>query len=115
MGRLTVHRKGYHRRDGTYVRPAVFTVKDRGHPGRTPASKRWFPKGGKHRLAYDGKEWHADLGGAERRRILSHLARSEGWTPVERRLLALMNVTTSRKLKRAAASDIEWIKRKREA
>lgn len=32
--KITVHRKGYRRRDGTYVRPATFKIRDRGRRGR---------------------------------------------------------------------------------
>jgi hypothetical protein len=31
---LVVHRKGYRRKDGTWVRPTTFKIRDRGAPGR---------------------------------------------------------------------------------
>jgi hypothetical protein len=114
MGKLIVHRRGYRRRDGTYVKATTFPIRDRGHPGRTPVSKQWFPREDEaHHLAYDGVEWHADLTDEERHRILTHLAKTKGWTPLIKRLNALRNVSTSRKLDRAAAEDIKWMRRQK--
>jgi len=31
-----------HRKDGTYVKPTSYYVKDRGESGKTPKSERWF-------------------------------------------------------------------------
>jgi hypothetical protein len=90
----------------------VFPIRDRGHPGRTPIAEAWFSKDGDH-LAYDGVEWHVDLSDEDRHEILAHLAKNKGWTPLIRRLNALRNVSTSRKLDRAAAEDIKWMKRHR--
>jgi hypothetical protein len=115
MGKLIVHRRGYHRRDGTYVRSTTFPIRDRGHPGRTPESQRWFPRyDEEHRLIDSyGHEWKADETEEDRHHVLSELSKTKGWTPIEKRLVALRNVTTSKKLKHAASRDIAWIQNKR--
>jgi hypothetical protein len=59
--KLTVHRKGYHRKDGTYVPPATYKVEDRGRPGRTPKSKKWYKP-------TTTMNWSKDMPVAERRR-----------------------------------------------
>jgi len=55
--KLTVYRKGYRRRDGTFVHPATYKIKDRGAPGR--GKKVFTVKGGvmtemAHKLGYLG-------------------------------------------------------------
>lgn len=41
LGKITIHRKGYVKKDGTRVKPSTFKIKDMGAKGRTPKSHRW--------------------------------------------------------------------------
>ena len=122
MRKIVVKRKGYHRkgfyihRNGkriyippTHVKPTTYKTKDRGKPGRTPKSKQWFYP--KRKLKYKGKEWHADNKASTRRKVLAGLMKSRGYATVVRELNALRNVTTDRKTKRAASSDLKWLQK----
>ena len=113
MGKILVDRRSYYRKDGTYVRGTTYLMKDTGKPGRTPKSKRWFKVAEEGRLIYKGDEWHAEDSGKKRRRILRGLAKSRGWNVLIKRLNAVRNVSTSRKLKKSAGADIKWMQRQR--
>lgn len=114
MGKIRVHRRGYHRKDGTYVRPTDYLMEDRGKKGKTPPSKRWFSVSGEGELVYKGKGWHADTPERTRHYILNGLAKTRGWNALIKRLNAVRNVTTSRKFKRCATIDIKWMQRMRD-
>src|SRR5262245_25129750 len=76
-------RSGYTRKDGTYVAPARVgpsCVPDKGAPGKTPASKRWFPRDGKH------LGWKKDMSAAERHSILRKKTAQEGCVTVGKML-----------------------------
>lgn len=89
------------------VKAHIRMVKDRGAPGRTPKSKRWFkPKG---RLRFKRKDWHAKDPARVRRAILRGVARRDGSTTTIRRLNALRNVTTSNLVKKVAKADMEYL------
>ena len=117
MRKIVVHRRSYHRRGfyihrhgkriyipPTYVRPTTFTIKDRGKPGRTPKNKQWFHP--KRKLKYKNKEWHADSKASSRRKILDKLVERRGYATTIKELNALRNVTTDRKTRQAANSDM---------
>ncbi|HEC82505.1 MAG TPA: hypothetical protein ENI53_01285 [Thermoplasmatales archaeon] len=110
MRKIVVRRRGYRRKDGTYVKPTTYKMRDRGKPGKTPKSKRWYKP--KRKLRYKGMEWHARNKASYRRRVLSGLVKRRGYATVVRELNALRNVTTSRQTKRAAESDMNWLRRK---
>ncbi len=114
MAKIRVHRRGYYRKDGTYVRPTDYLMEDKGKRGKTPPSKRWFTAAEEGRLVYKGKEWHADSSERTRHSILAGLAKSRGWNVLIKRLNAVRNVSTSKSLKRSATSDIKWMQRKRD-
>jgi len=114
MAKIRVHRRGYYRKDGTYVRATDYLMEDKGRRGKTPPSKRWFTVAEEGKLVYKGDEWHADSSERTRHRILAGLAKSRGWNILIKRLNAVRNVSTSRSLKRAATADIKWMQKKRD-
>jgi hypothetical protein len=102
-------RRGYKRRDGTHVKgchvPAsTFSIKDRGKPGRTPKSHRFY-----HPKVHMG--WHkGDPMKARRARALR--AHKGNVLATGRALQALANVTTDRPTKREASKDALYFFRK---
>lgn len=99
------HRKGYTREDGTkvspaYVPPTTYKVEDRGKPGRTPKSKKWYKP-------TTTMNWSKDMPVAERRR---NALRAHGGDALAtaRALQALSNVTTDRETKREAEKDAKY-------
>lgn len=91
---------------GTKVAGHTRKIKDRGAPGKTPAAKRWF----KPKSTMQG--WNIKMSAASRRRILSHMVRTQGYATVVRKLNALKNVSTSRSVDRIATVDMKYLKRK---
>jgi hypothetical protein len=86
-------------------------VPDKGKPGRTPKSKKWFkPKRrlGNSRIGY----WSKSLPAKKRRRILDYLVKKRGYATVIRELNALRNVSTDRETDKACTSDMYYLKRK---
>ena len=81
------------------------TIPDKGAPGLTPKSKRFFkPKEG----ALGG--WSKDLSDNSRHMILVGLVRKDGLNTVKKRLIALENVTTDRKTAMLARADFNYLK-----
>lgn len=123
MGKIVVHRRGYHRRGfyihrhgkriyipPHYVPPTTYTMKDRGAPGKAPKSKQWYHP--KRKLKYNGKEWHAHDSAKKRRKVLDGLVKERGYATVVRELNALHNVTVDRKTKMATESDLRYLQAK---
>lgn len=98
-------RKGYTRRDGTYVSPGC--VKDQGAPGRTPASKRVLPAPKPGSL----KGWKAADSASKRHEALKKAVKAEGCRPVINRLTLERNFTyrTSPRTSQTAAADAKWL------
>jgi len=96
---LLVHRKGYYRKDGTYVKPTSYYVKDRGEPGKTPKSEQWFNPDVE-------MNWGKDMPVNTRRR---NALKAHGGDPLAtaRALQALANVTTDPATKKEAGKDAE--------
>ena len=42
MAQIKVTRKSYVRKDGTVVKGTTFYTKDKGKPGKTPESEKWY-------------------------------------------------------------------------
>jgi len=105
MGLLLVKRKGYtaKRGDTTYrVSPTTFKIKDRGEPGRTPKSKRWFEPG-------KPLGWrHTDP--QEKRRRIALRSRGGNLLKTAKALLALANVQKriNPEVSRKARADAEY-------
>ena len=98
MAKLLVRVKGSFRRKGYSKK-----VPDKGAPGRTPPEKRWFkPKG-----TLQG--WGKDIPLKSRRRILTHMVRTQSYATVVRKLNALRNVSTDRETDKVAKADMKWL------
>ena len=116
--KITVHREAYHRKpytrkDGTKVKgshvPATtYKTEDRGAPGRTPKSKQWFNPEGK----LEG--YHVSNTAKSRHAALLKTSREDGYATTIRRLNALRNVSTVRKVDQITKRDMEWLKNNRE-
>lgn len=98
-------RKGYTRRDGTYVAPGC--VKDQGAPGKTPASKRVLPSPKAGML----KGWKATDAAPKRHEALKKAVKAESCRSVISRLTLEHNLTyrTSPRTARTAAGDAQWL------
>ena len=42
MAQIKVTRKSYVRKDGTVVKGTTYYTKDKGKPGKTPKSEKWY-------------------------------------------------------------------------
>ena len=100
MAEIQVTRKAYTRKDGTPVKEATYYVKDKGAPGKTPASQKWY----EHRTEMN---WHKEMPESTRRsNVLA--AHGSDELAAARSLQALANVTTDGETKRLARSDAEY-------
>lgn len=97
MGMLTVRRRGYTRKDGTWVEATTYKVKDRGKKGRTPKGKRWYEP--KTEMGWEKKQPSA------KRRRLALRAHGGDKLAAARALQALANVTTDKPTERLARAD----------
>ena len=105
MGYITVKRKGYRRKDGTWVKATTYKVKDKGAKGRTPASKHWFDPKVK-------TGWRKSQTSATRRRKLldatdKRRSMRDRYIEAGRMAQALANVTTDGPTKTKATSDAQ--------
>lgn len=100
-----IHRRGFTRKDGTYVAPGC--VKDQGARGRTPASKRVLPSPKPGML----KGWKAADSAPKRHEALKKAVKAESCRSVISRLTLERNFTsrTSPKTSRTAAADAKWL------
>lgn len=105
VSRKSYRRKGYTRKGGIRVKGCViksstFKVRDRGKPGRTPRSQRWY-----HPKVRTG--WHkGDPLAVRRRRVLR--AHHGDVLASARAMDSLAKVTTDRATKRAARADAKY-------
>ena len=129
IGKKAVHRKGYYREDGTYIKPTTYTRpsqtvtrkrhkrEDLGAPGRGPKVIK-VTKGG---MISPAGEYHISSSATKRRKVLKSLitkAQREGMTRNEaelsvfRRLLAMRTLfrRTHPKYSSTVNSDMEYFK-----
>jgi hypothetical protein len=114
MGRLKVTRKGYRRKSykrkggvrvkASKVGGSAFRIKDRGKPGRTPKSKRFF-----HPERHTG--WRKTQK-ASTRRSKALKAHGGDYLATARSMQALANVTTDSETRWAARTDALYFFRK---
>jgi len=99
---LRVKRRSYTRSDGTRVKAVTFLTPDKGEPGRTPKSRRWYSPS-----VHTG--WKAILPMAERRRLVL-LAHKSNLLASARAMQALSNVLqkTNPDASRKAKSDADY-------
>ncbi len=100
MAEIKVTRRSYVRKDGTRVKGATYYTKDKGAPGKTPASERWY----EHTVQMN---WHKDdPEGVRRARALK--AHKGDVLATARALQALANVTTDTETARVAKTDADY-------
>jgi hypothetical protein len=100
MAQIKVTRKRYVRKDGTVVNGTTYYTKDKGKPGRTPDSEKFYhPKVKTH--------WHKDQS-AEVRRANALKAHKGNKLATARALQALANVTTDAKTAKLAKADADY-------
>ncbi len=100
MAQIMVTRKSYVRKDGTLVRGTTFYTKDKGKPGKTPGSEKWY----EHNVEMN---WHKD-DSTETRRTNALKAHKGDELAAARALQALANVTTDRETRRLAKIDADY-------
>jgi hypothetical protein len=105
MAQIKVTRKSYTRKDGTVVKGSTYLAPDRGKPGKTPESKKWY----EHDVEMN---WNKDMP-AEERRANSLKAHGGDKLATGRALQALANVTTDNETARLAKADADYFFAKR--
>jgi hypothetical protein len=100
MPQIKVTRKPYTRKDGTRVKGATYYAPDRGEPGKTPESKKWY----EHNVEMN---WHKDdPPGMRRSNALK--AHKGDELATARALQALANVTADTETASAAKADADF-------
>jgi len=100
MAQIKITRKSYVRKDGTEVKGTTFYIQDRGKPGKTPDSEKFYnPKVEMH--------WHKDQS-AEVRQANALKAHNGNKLATARALQALANVTTDIQTARLAKADADY-------
>jgi hypothetical protein len=100
MAQIKVTRKSYVRKDGTVVKGTTYYTKDKGKPGKTPDSEKFYhPKVEMH--------WHKGQS-AEVRRANALKAHSGNKLATARALQALANVTTDVETANLAKADADF-------
>ena len=100
MARIKVARKAYVRKDGTMVKGTSYYTKDKGKPGKTPGSEKWY----QHNVEMN---WHKDEP-AEVRRANALKAHKGDNLATARTLQALANVTTDPETSELAKNDADY-------
>ncbi|PPD58161.1 hypothetical protein [Dehalogenimonas etheniformans] len=100
MAQIEVHRKAYTRKDGTHVKAATYYAKDRGEPGKTPESQKWYQHG-------VDMNWSKDMVAETRRRHALEAHKGDELATA-RSLQALANVTTDSATKNRATADADY-------
>jgi hypothetical protein len=100
MPGIKVTRKSYVRKDGTYVKATTYFTQDKGKPGKTPESQKFFhPK--------VVMNWHKD-DPPETRRANALKAHNGDGLATARALQELANVTTDVATARLAKVDADY-------
>ena len=100
MAEIKVTRKSYVRKDGTVVKGTTYYTKDKGKPGKTPESEKFYhPKVEMH--------WHKDQS-VEVRRANALKAHNGNELATARALQALANVTTDAETAKLAKADADY-------
>jgi hypothetical protein len=100
MARIRVTRKSYVRKDGTVVKGATYYTKDKGKPGKTPESEKWYH----HTVEMN---WHKGEP-AEVRRANALRAHKGDELAAARALQALANVTKDPETSKLAKADADY-------
>ncbi|HEX7474689.1 MAG TPA: hypothetical protein VF318_01885 [Dehalococcoidales bacterium] len=100
MAKIKVTRKSYVRKDGTKVKGTTYYTEDKGKPGKTPESEKFFHPKVK-------MDWHKDLS-AEVRRANALEAHGGDVLATARALQELSNVTNDAETKRLTKEDADY-------
>ena len=100
MARIKVTRKAYVRKDGITVKGTSYYTKDKGKPGKTPESGKWY----EHNVEMN---WHKDEP-AGVRRANAREAHKGDRLATARSLQALANVTADPETREVAKSDADY-------
>ncbi len=100
MPEIKVTRKSYMRKDGTPVKGTTYYTKDKGKPGKTPESEKWY----EHTVRMN---WHKDKP-ASVRRANALKAHQGDELATARALQALANVTTDPETAKLAKADADY-------
>ena len=100
MTKIKVTRKSYTRKDGTVVKETTYYTEDKGKPGKTPESQKFYHPKVK-------MNWHKEDSGETRR---THALKAHGGDELAtaRALQALANVTTDSQTKKLAKADADY-------
>jgi len=100
MAQIKVTRKAYIRKDGTAVKAASYSIEDKGKPGKTPESEKFFhPK--------VEMNWHK-TDSMENRRANALRAHGGNELATGRALQELANVTTDIQTAKLAKADADY-------
>jgi hypothetical protein len=100
MAKIKVTRKSYTRKDGTVVKETTYYTEDKGKPGKTPESQKFYhPK--------VEMNWHKE-DSEETRRANALKAHGGDELATARALQALANVTTDSETKKLAKADADY-------
>ncbi len=100
MAKIQVTRKSYIRKDGTRVKGTTYYTEDKGKPGKTPESEKFFHPGVK-------MNWSKESS-AEVRRKNALEAHGGDVLAAARALQELSNVTTDVETKRLTKADADY-------
>ena len=100
MAKIKITRKSYVRKNGTAVKGTVYDTQDKGKPGKTPESEKWY----RHNVEM---KWHKDEL-AEVRRGNALRAHKGDELATARALQALANVTTDSETSNLAKTDADY-------
>jgi hypothetical protein len=100
MAKIKVTRKSYTRKDGTIVKGTTYYTEDKGKPGKTPESEKFFHPQVK-------MNWHKDLP-VDVRRANALKAHGSDVLATARALQELSNVTTDAETKKQAKEDADY-------
>jgi uncharacterized Zn ribbon protein len=100
MGQIKVNRKSYVRKDGTVVKGITYYTEDKGKPGKTPESEKFY-----HPMV--AMHWHKDQP-TEMRRANALKAHEGNELTTARALQALANVTTDNETAKLAKTDADY-------
>jgi len=109
MGYITIKRKGYRRKDGTYVKPTTYKRRDVGKRGRGP---KVIPPLQEGELSKHGYRFTKPA--RVRHLALSKSVKEDGYRKVLGRLIALQVLfkRTKPRFSKIAASDRMWLVKK---
>ncbi|MGZ4886340.1 MAG: hypothetical protein ACXV5O_01400 [Candidatus Aminicenantales bacterium] len=100
MAQIKVSRKSYTRKDGTVVKATTYYAKDRGKPGKTPESEKWYKPDVE-------MNWNKDMSTGTRRANALKAHKGDELATA-RALQALANVTTDPQTKKLAKADADY-------